>query len=364
MAPERFRGEGDARADIYALGLTLYELLTLRPAYESADRFKLIERIKGDEPPRPRSRDDRIPRDLETIVLKAIDKDPDRRYASADAMAEDLRRFLADEPIRARQVSSVERYWRWARRNQGIAFLGAAILGVLVLATVGSLIVAGHMAYLAENAQAAAGAERSARQEASRQARAEADARGEADQARAAAQAEAYGAMLSEVKALRAGRQPGWRDEALATLARLAVLPMPRRDLVALRTEATATLRTPDIHLVARLELPSELRGFAFNPDGQTLVTAGDHTGLEFWKRARPQAPLLRPRLDGGQIGNQHGCVHRSFARAGRGDSRPRRRVHGRAWHPHPPRPDHPRNQQTHQTGRRRQRPKDRRELE
>ncbi len=106
MAPCRFRGEGDARADIYALGLTLYELLTLRPAYNESDRLKLIEQIKNEEPTRPRSIDSHIPRDLETIVLKAIEKDPKARYQSAEAMAEDLRRFLADEPIQARQVSA------------------------------------------------------------------------------------------------------------------------------------------------------------------------------------------------------------------------------------------------------------------
>ncbi len=77
MAPERFRGEGDARADVYALGLTLYELLTLRPGFESSDRLRLIEQIKTEEPPRPRAIDARIPRDLETIVLKAIEKDPE-----------------------------------------------------------------------------------------------------------------------------------------------------------------------------------------------------------------------------------------------------------------------------------------------
>ena len=97
MAPERFRGEGDGRADVYALGLTLYELLTLRPAFDSPDRLKLIEQIKTEDPPRPRTLDPRIPRDLETIVLKAIDKDPKGRYPTADALAEDLRRFLADE---------------------------------------------------------------------------------------------------------------------------------------------------------------------------------------------------------------------------------------------------------------------------
>ena len=121
MAPERFRGEGDARADIYALGLTLYELLTLRPAFATSDRLRLIERIKTEEPARPRSLDARIPRDLETIVLKASEKDPALRYATAEAMAEDLRRFLADEPIQARRIGGSERAWRWCRRNPGLA---------------------------------------------------------------------------------------------------------------------------------------------------------------------------------------------------------------------------------------------------
>ncbi len=109
MAPERFSGTGDARSDVYSLGLTLYELLTLRPAFETSDRLRLIEEIKSKDAERLRSIDGRIPRDLETIVRKAIDKDPARRYSSAEAMAEDLRRFLDNETIRARQSSSVER---------------------------------------------------------------------------------------------------------------------------------------------------------------------------------------------------------------------------------------------------------------
>ena len=143
MAPERFRGEGDARADVYALGLTLYELLTLRPGFDSSDRLKLIEQIKTEEPQKPRSIDARIPRDLETIVLKAIEKDPKARYQSAEAMGEDLGRFLADEPIRARQVSAAERYWRWARRNPAIAILGGVLTAVLVAATVVSMVGGG-----------------------------------------------------------------------------------------------------------------------------------------------------------------------------------------------------------------------------
>ena len=149
MAPCRFRGEGDARADIYALGLTLYELMTLRPAFETPDRLKLIEQIKNEEPARPRSLDGRIPRDLETIVLKAIEKDPEARYQSAQAMGEDLGRFLADEPIQARQVSAAERYWRWARRNPVIAVLGGVLTALLLATTLGSILAASYFRDLA-----------------------------------------------------------------------------------------------------------------------------------------------------------------------------------------------------------------------
>src|SRR6516162_3085357 len=149
MAPERFRGEGDARADVYALGLTLYELLTLRPGFASSDRLRLIEQIKTQEPLRPRAVDARIPRDLETIVLKAIEKDPKARYQSAEVMGEDLRRFLADEPIRARQVSAAERYWRWARRNPVIAVLGGVLTALLVAVSIGSILAASYFRSLA-----------------------------------------------------------------------------------------------------------------------------------------------------------------------------------------------------------------------
>src|SRR5262245_57961279 len=117
MSPERFRGQCDVRADVYALGMTLYELLTLKAAYASGDRLKLIELIRQKEVASPRSIDSRIPRDLETIVMKAIDKDPKRRYQSADEMGEDLQRFVNDEPIKARRIGPAERLTRWCRRN-------------------------------------------------------------------------------------------------------------------------------------------------------------------------------------------------------------------------------------------------------
>ena len=137
MAPERFRGEGDERADVYALGLTLYELLVLRPAFVSIDRLRLMEKIKNEEPARPRSMDPRVPRDLETIVLKAIEKEPRRRYQTAAALAEDLRRFVDDEPIEARPTGSLERLRLWCRRNQARAYLLAAVATAAVVAFVG-----------------------------------------------------------------------------------------------------------------------------------------------------------------------------------------------------------------------------------
>ncbi len=163
MAPERFRGEADVRADIYALGLTLYELLTLEPAFDARDRLRLIEQVKSDDPIAPRVLDRRVPRDLETIILTAIDKDAKRRYATADAMAEDLRRFLDDEPILARRQSHLERHTcGWARRHPAIAILGAVLTAVLVLATAASLVVAGRMASLAETKERAADSEHDA----------------------------------------------------------------------------------------------------------------------------------------------------------------------------------------------------------
>ena len=159
MAPERLRGAGDGRADVYALGLTLYELLTLRPAFDAADRLRLIEQIKS-RTRRP-AVDSRIERDLETLVQKAIDKDPRRRYQTAREMAEDLRRFLVGEPIRARQVGELERVWKWAMRRKAIAALMLFAVISLVAGTAVSTVFswrAQHYATIADARAAEANA--------------------------------------------------------------------------------------------------------------------------------------------------------------------------------------------------------------
>ncbi|WP_240911174.1 protein kinase domain-containing protein [Paludisphaera soli] len=142
LSPEAFDGKCDARSDVYGMGLTLYELLARRPAFDERERARLIRQVTEASPPRLRKLDPRIPLDLATVVEKAIEKAPESRYPTAAAFGADLRRFLDDLPVLARRASPVERYWRWARRNPTIAILGGVLTALLLLMTVGSLMVA------------------------------------------------------------------------------------------------------------------------------------------------------------------------------------------------------------------------------
>jgi WD40 repeat protein len=134
-APERISGRGDDRADIYGLGISLYEFLCGRPAFAEADRAMLLNQVLHQAPPSPRQIDPRISRDMETIVLKAMAHDPARRYASADELAGDLRRFLEGRPILGRRASSWERGRRWCRSNPAMAGLAGGIVLALLLGT-------------------------------------------------------------------------------------------------------------------------------------------------------------------------------------------------------------------------------------
>jgi serine/threonine protein kinase/Flp pilus assembly protein TadD len=135
MAPERVQGRADARSDVYGLGITLYEMLTLKRAFRETNRARLMERVVHEQPAPARRLDRHIPRDLETIVLKALAKDPAARYPTAEALAEDLRRFLADRPVRARRTSALEQTWRWSRRNPAWAAVAVLLLVVAVIAS-------------------------------------------------------------------------------------------------------------------------------------------------------------------------------------------------------------------------------------
>ncbi len=158
IAPERFLGQADARCDVYSLGLTLYEMLVLRPAFEAPDRLRMIEMVRRQQIVPPRQHDRHVPRDLETIVLKAMHPDVNRRYPSAAELAEDLRCFLNDQPIRARRAAPTERLLRWARHNRGVASALAAIF-VLLLAGLAGVLYSNMQIGRARDVEALARAE-------------------------------------------------------------------------------------------------------------------------------------------------------------------------------------------------------------
>ena len=140
MSPEQALAKRvvvDHRTDIYSLGVTLYELLTQGPAYSGRDRQEILRRIAFEEPRVPRKLNPSIPPALETIVLKAMAKDPSGRYASARDLADDLRRFLNHEPIRARRSGPTERLMMWARRRPAIA---ALVCLVALVSSVGFVV--------------------------------------------------------------------------------------------------------------------------------------------------------------------------------------------------------------------------------
>ncbi len=159
MSPEQIAGkqhEIDHRTDIYALGITLYELLTLQPAFEAADREALFHKVLSEGPESPRRINSAIEIDLETIVLKSIAKRKDDRYATAGEMAEDLRLFLAGKPTLARRPTLFERAKKWSSRNPRLVATTVALLiiAVVSLATANQLI--SHQSDLKDQAAARA----------------------------------------------------------------------------------------------------------------------------------------------------------------------------------------------------------------
>jgi eukaryotic-like serine/threonine-protein kinase len=203
-------------SDVYALGAILHELLSGKPPFEAEGIPALLKKISEDEPPAIPG----VPRDLEVIALECLSKEPARRYASAGALAEDLRAWLAGRPIAARPVSRAQRTWKWVRRNPGLATMSAA----LALSLLG-----GGLALWHSNDQLR-------------------DALSSTRKAENVAQQNLRESLFAQARALGAAHGAGQRWQALDALARAAQL----KPSLELRNEAAAALARPDLREVAR----------------------------------------------------------------------------------------------------------------
>lgn len=148
MAPEQTRGSTAVLApavDVYALGAILYEALTGRPPFQAVGVLETLDQVRNQEPVAPSRLNPQVPRDLQTVCLKCLDKEARRRYASAMELADDLHRFLAGQPLRARPVGVVIRSWKWARRQPALAALAAVSCGSLILLVGAALVYQSHL---------------------------------------------------------------------------------------------------------------------------------------------------------------------------------------------------------------------------
>ncbi len=249
MAPERFRGISRRAGDIYALGATLYELVTLRPAFKGPDQLRLIDQIVHEPPERPRLIDRHVPRDLETIVMRALAKEPGDRFRTAHEMAEELRRFVEGLPIRSRDILFTERFWRWCKREPWLAGANVAAATTTIALAIGATSMAKF--YYDREKDAAAYARQLKNSE----------TKGRKD---------LFEARVAQARASRFSHQVGQRFDGLRALVDAARIG---RDLnfgadrfEELREQAIATMMLPDLKPSGRsVRLPETTLAYAFD---------------------------------------------------------------------------------------------------
>jgi WD40 repeat protein/serine/threonine protein kinase len=283
MSPEQAsakRGVVDHRTDIYSLGVTLYELLTLEPAYAGRDRVELLQQITGEEPRLPRHLNPGVPAELETIVLKALAKNPEERYATAQEVADDLQRFLDDKPIRAKRSTMVQKIKKWARRKPAVA-------GLVVLSAVAILlfaVVVGGFMLLRETKEQQQIAEQAREAEAQQRQIAE-DAREAEARQRVKAERFQYFHHITFAGA-------SWQDNQMGRLEELlnecAAGYRNNWEWHFLNRQCHADLLTIQGH-------EAGLFGLAFSPDGRRLATGSIDKTIGIWDaRSGQQEQVLR----------------------------------------------------------------------
>jgi WD40 repeat protein/predicted Ser/Thr protein kinase len=254
MPPEAFEGRTDVRGDVYSLGLTLYELLVLRPAFGQKDKHQLVRQVMTEEPPRLNRLNPAIPRDLVTIVHKAIDRDRAHRYPTPADFGADLQSFLDDEPIRARRMSVLERFARWARHHPGVAAMGLVIVIILGLAGIASGIAAWAFRASALREQEAAVAARAARAETTEA---------------------LYRSLVGQARANRLARGEGYRKEIWSLLQRAREMDPPAVNLHELRQEAVKSLGDfVGLEPLVLSAFASPIRTMALHPESRCLAVA------------------------------------------------------------------------------------------
>ena len=265
MSPERFQGQCDQRSDVYGLGVSLYELLAQQPLFRGNDHLALLKQIQNDQPTALREIDPEIPRDLQTIVAKAMEKDAARRYATADEFGQDLRRFLDGEPIRARRVSLAERVWLWAKKERALATSLAAVFLLLVTAAMGSIFAAQQQAQLATEKAAET-------KEATKQ----------RDEAR-------QNAYFADIRQAYQDWENGQTRRMLTTLR--AYLPVEGR-LDVRGWEWYYLLHLAHNHVTTLTDFDGVATQVAWTPNDQRLVSAHSDGSLRFWDRSGK--PILK----------------------------------------------------------------------